>query len=194
MVRVPLLSDAVQLVRAQTEVLTALPATVLQLNRSARLLADALGQTAETVAAVQRLAIRMENVVTELEQPLLDLAPGITRLARALDHPVIEEIPESLAKLQADALPILRSMHETQVKVATIAASTERLVRMGDDLVTRIGHLPGAGLFGVAARRRPKPPVPAAAVTPASMPPEIDTPALFDTGSLEVVDAEIVED
>jgi hypothetical protein len=142
---------------------------------------------------VQRLTIRMENVVQELEQPLLDLAPGITRLAHALDHPVIEELPESLEKLQADALPILRSMHETQMKVATIAASTERLVRLGDDMVTRIGHLPGAGLFGVAARRRPKPPVETPVVVPPP-PPEIDTPSLFDTGSLEVVDAEIVED
>src|SRR4051794_21010167 len=96
---VPRVGDAIGLLRAQSEALVALPGTLLALNRSVRGLADAVAQAGDTVAAVQRLATRLDALVSELEKPVRDLAPGLQRLAAVLDDPVVDQVPDTLRKI-----------------------------------------------------------------------------------------------
>lgn len=140
MPRLPGLPDVVALLRAQTEALVALPATVTALQRSVLALGDTLAAGRETVLIVNRLALRLESLVDELEAPLLALAPGLSRAATLLDDPVVETIPDLLRRLQTEALPLLRAVSETQ---------------------NRLMQLPGAALIGAMTGRRPdagKPP------------------------------------
>ena len=140
--------------QAQTEALQALPATVQSLTSAVRALGDIAQSTKETVAAMQRLTLRIDAMAVELEPALLALAPGLQRLATVLDDPVVEEIPETLKQVQADILPVLRTLAETHEKVAFIAGSTERIMTFVDDTSRTIAGLPGAALLG---RRRAVP-------------------------------------
>lgn len=150
-------------VQAQTEALAALPGAVASLGSAVRGLAEVAASARDTVQAVHRLAVHLDAVVTELEEPLLALRPGLQRLATVLDDPVVEQVPETLRRVQADVLPVLRTFADTHDRVALIAASTERIVSFVDDTGRTIAGLPGAALLG---RRRTvtRPPVPGAAV------------------------------
>ncbi len=150
-------------VQAQTEALAALPGAVASLGSAVRGLAEVAASARDTVQAVHRLAVHLDAVVTELEEPLLALRPGLQRLATVLDDPVVEQVPETLRRVQADVLPVLRTIADTHDRVALIAASTERIVSFVDDTGRTIAGLPGAALLG---RRRTvtRPPVPGAAV------------------------------
>jgi hypothetical protein len=79
------------------------------------------------------------------------------RLEALLDDPAVSSLPQTLGGLR-----------ETQLKVAAIAASTERITSFIDDAGTRLGALPGL-------LRRPfrvgEPAVPLPPVTP--LPPEV---------------------
>lgn len=114
--------------------------------------ADSAAQARETVAAVHRLAVRADSVVAELEEPLRALAPGLGRLARALDDPLVEDLPRSLAQVQADLLPVLRALADTSERVTVLAGSTERIMGFVDDTSRTLAGFPGASLLG---RRRP---------------------------------------
>ena len=116
-----------------------------------RQLSEAVGQARETAAAVQRLAVRLDGLVEELEEPVRALAPGLRRLAVVLDDPVIETIPDTLRAVTDEVLPIVQGLRETQQKVAFIAGSTDRIMTFVDETSTRFGSLPGASLLG---RRR----------------------------------------
>jgi ABC-type transporter Mla subunit MlaD len=140
--------------QAQTEALQALPSTVQSLTTAVKNLGELGQQTKETVAAMQRLTLRIDAMAVELEPALLALAPGLQRLAAVLDDPVVEEIPDTLKQVQADILPVLRTLAETHEKVAFIAGSTERIMTFVDDTSRTIAGLPGAALLG---RRRPVP-------------------------------------
>ena len=110
-------------------------------------------QTArETFAAVQRMTVRLDAMLEELEEPVRALAPGLTRLAVVLDDPVIEELPDTLRKVQGDVLPVLRTLADTHERVAFIAGSTERIMTFVDETSRTIAGIPGAALLG---RRRP---------------------------------------
>jgi prophage DNA circulation protein len=137
------------LVQAQTEALAALPAAVTSLTTAVRGLA-------ETVATMNRMVTRIDGIVTELEEPLKALAPGMARLAAVLDDPMIEEIPETLKQVQADILPVLRTLADTHERVAVIAGSTERIMTFVDETSRTLASLPGAALLG---RRKPAPKV-----------------------------------
>lgn len=152
MARIPGIDGLFAILQTQTEALATLPGTVASLTTAVRGLADVVGQTRETVATVNRLAGRLDSLVEELEGPLKALAPGLTRLAVVLDDPVIEELPDTLRKVQADVLPVLRTLADTHERVAFIAGSTERIMTFVDETSRTIAHLPGAALLG---RRRP---------------------------------------
>jgi hypothetical protein len=109
----------------------------------------------------------VEGVLGELEQPLKELAPGLRTLAAVLQDPVVATVPETLAQVQRDVLPVLRALAETNERVAVIAGSTERLMAFVDDTGRTLAGLPGAALL---ARRRAG----AAAVPPAVVPPPGD--------------------
>lgn len=152
MARIPGIDSLFAVLQAQTEALATLPATVGSLTSAVRGLADVVVQAGETVATVNRLAGRLDGLVEELEEPLRALAPGLTRLAVVLDDPVVEELPETLRKVQADVLPVLRTLADTHERVAFIAGSTERIMTFVDETSRTIAGLPGAALLG---RRRP---------------------------------------
>ena len=138
--------------QAQTEALAQLPSVVSSLTGAVRQLGDVVGEARETLAAVHRLAIRMDAMAEELEEPMRALAPGLQRLAVVLDDPVIEEIPDTLRKVQGDVLPVLRTLADTHERVAFIAGSTERIMTFVDETSRTIAGRPGAALLG---RRRP---------------------------------------
>ena len=167
MARIPGIDGLFSVLQAQTEALATLPTVVQSLTGAVRQLGDAVGEARETLAAVHRLALRMDGLAAELEEPLRALAPGLSRLAVVLDDPVIEELPETLRKVQADVLPVLRTLADTHERVAFIAGSTERIMTFVDETSRTIAHLPGAALLGrrrVATGRlpaqAPPPPVP----------------------------------
>src|SRR4051812_15094487 len=95
--------SVLNLLQAQTEALATLPATVTALSNAARGLAD-------TVQTMTRLVTRIDGIVTELEEPLKALAPGMTRVAVILDSPGVEDISATLQQVQADILPVLRTL------------------------------------------------------------------------------------
>lgn len=141
MPRLPGVGDIVGLLRAQTEALIELPATVASLQRAVRALADTVTVGAETLLVVQKLALRIDALVDELEGPVLALAPGLRRTAAVLDDPIVETIPDTIRRLQNEAMPLLRAISETQARLAAF---------------------PGASLLGtLTGRRDPRvPPVP----------------------------------
>jgi hypothetical protein len=158
----------VAVLQAQTEALAALPAAVASLTGAVRTLGEVVGEARETLAAVHRLAVRMDAMAEELEEPLRALAPGLQRLAVVLDDPVVEEIPDTLRKVQGDVLPVLRTLADTHERVAFIAGSTERIMTFVDETSRTIAGIPGAALLG---RRRT-----GVRVTPEVVPPETTAP------------------
>jgi prophage DNA circulation protein len=137
------------LLQAQTEALAALPGTVTALSSAVRGLAD-------TVQTMNRMVSRIDGIVTELEEPLKALAPGMTRMAAILDSPGVDEIPATLQQVQADILPVLRTLADTHERVAMIAGSTERLMTFVDDTSRTLASLPGAALLGRRRTAAPK--------------------------------------
>jgi hypothetical protein len=137
------------LLQAQTEALAALPATVTSLTTAVRGLA-------ETVQTMNRMVTRIDGIVSELEEPLKALAPGMTRMAAILDSPGVDEIPATLQQIQADILPVLRTLADTHERVAFIAGSTERIMTFVDETSRTLAGLPGAALLG---RRKASPKV-----------------------------------
>ena len=138
--------------QAQTEALAALPAAVQSLTSAVRGLAEVAASTRDTVLAVNRLVQRADAIVAELEGPLLALGPGLQRIAAVLDDPVVGALPQTLAQVQNDILPVLRTLADTHERVAFIAGSTERIMTFVDETSRTIAGLPGAALLG---RRRP---------------------------------------
>ncbi len=151
MARIPGIDGLFAVLQAQTEALAQLPAAVASLTGAVRGLGDVVAEARETLAAVHRLAVRMDGMAEELEEPLRALAPGLQRLAVVLDDPVVEELPDTLRKIQGDVLPVLRTLADTHERVAFIAGSTERIMTFVDETSRTIAHLPGAALLG---RRR----------------------------------------
>lgn len=134
-------SSVLGVLQAQTEALATLPATVTALTGAVRGLA-------ETVQTMNRMVTRIDGIVSELEEPLKALAPGMARMAAVLDDPMVEEIPATLKQVQADILPVLRTLADTHERVAFIAGSTERIMTFVDETSRTIAGLPGAALLG----------------------------------------------
>ncbi|MGB8649853.1 MAG: hypothetical protein WCD35_04245 [Mycobacteriales bacterium] len=145
--------------QAQSEALAALPGAVHSLSVAVKNLADATAGAKETVQTINRLAHRIEGIVEELEQPLKALAPGMERMAAVLDDPIISTVPETLSQVQRDILPVLRTLADTNERVAFIAGSTERIMSFVDETSRTIAGIPGAALLG---RRKPGGPKPVA--------------------------------
>ncbi len=157
MARLPGIDALFGVLQAQTEALAALPETVRSLTTAVRGLADVVASARETMQATQRLAVRMDSLVAEFEQPVRALAPGLARLAKVLDDPIVEEIPATLAQLQTDLLPVLRTLADTHERVAFIAGQTERIMSFVDETGRTIAGIPGAALLGRRRVQQAKP-------------------------------------
>jgi hypothetical protein len=79
-------------------------------------------------------------------------------MAKVLEDPVIQTVPETLAQVQRDILPVLRTLADTNERVAFIAGSTERLMSFVDDTGRTLAGLPGAALLGRGRKPTPKEP------------------------------------
>jgi len=147
-----LVGGVLGVLQAQTEALAALPGAVQSLSSAVRGLVEVAADARETVQTLNRVAHRMESIISELEEPLKALAPGMARLAEVMDDDVVSALPDTLAQVQRDILPVLRTLADTNERVAVIAGSTERIMAFVDETGRTIAGLPGAALLG---RRRP---------------------------------------
>ena len=161
MARIPGIDGLFSLLQSQTEAMAGLPSAVASLTGAVRGLGEVVSEARETLAVVHRLALRLDGLADELEEPLRALAPGLQRLAVVLDDPVVEEVPDTLRKIQADILPVLRTLADTHERVAFIAGSTERIMQFVDETGRTFAQLPGAALLG----RRRSPVVPESPTT-----------------------------
>lgn len=123
MPRLPGFGDLVGLLTAQAEALTALPVTLARLNRSLVALTRSIDEGRATLASVQRVAARAEALLDELAEPAAELRPGLRRLARLLDDPRLEQVPETVERLSQDLVPLVAGLQRTQAQMATLAAA-----------------------------------------------------------------------
>ena len=135
--------------RARSDAVAEMPFGLLRMNESMHEMTDAVVSTTDTLDHVQRLVLRMDRLVGDLEEPLRALAPGLARLAKVLDDPAVDTLPDTLYRLSQDAMPLVKGIRETQARMAVIATSTDRISSLVDETGNRIaglaGLVPGAG-------------------------------------------------
>ena len=155
----PMLPSPAQVMRAaqaQAEALAALPAALLSLTRAVSQLNGTMREARDAVARLQQLGDRLDGILHEIEQPVRDLAPGLRRVGKVLDDPVVSEIPDTVRRIREDLLPL----------VGTLRGTTDMLDRF-------------AGRALLSGRRRTGPPAPAApppAVEPTEAPDSTEPP------------------
>ena len=118
--RIPGLSDLVSLLQTQTEALASLPRTLADLNGAVRELITATRTATAAIASAQRTAERLEGLVEELEEPVRALRPGLVRVGRVLDDPVVDSLPETVRRLTDDLLPLVASLRAAQSRVESV--------------------------------------------------------------------------
>jgi ABC-type transporter Mla subunit MlaD len=99
--------------RAQAEALAALPGAMLSLTRAVSRLDATMQEARDAIARLQSLGERMEGILDEVEQPIRDLAPGLERVGKMLDDPVVSEIPDTVRRLREDVLPVVATLRGT---------------------------------------------------------------------------------
>jgi ABC-type transporter Mla subunit MlaD len=134
--RMPRMDDAMQLFKAQAEILAELPSTVIELQRTARELTETLVAMREAVAAAQRVANRVEGVLDDMEEPVRQMRPGIARLATVLDDPAIDRIPSTLRAIELMVEPVAAGLTRLRDRSA-------RVVQQGRQLSRRLGSVGG---------------------------------------------------
>ena len=130
--RIPGFNDLLALLQAQTEALAQLPRTLTDLNSTVRQLTEATTKARETIDSAQRTAERLERVVEELEEPVRALRPGLERLGRVLDDPAIDRVPETVAQISDDLMPLIHALHQAQSRIGSIGGLLRRH-RPGED-------------------------------------------------------------
>ena len=115
-------SGVLSVLQAQTAALAALPGAVESLSAAVKNLADATAGAKETVETMSRLAHRVESIVEELERPLKALAPGMERMAQVMDDPIVSTLPDALTQIRRDLLPVLRTIADTNERIASLAS------------------------------------------------------------------------
>ena len=120
MPRIPGLSDLLVLLQTQTEALASLPRTLADLNGAVRELITATRTATAAIASAQRTAERLESLVEELEEPVRALRPGLVRIGKVLDDPVVDTLPETLRRLGDDLVPIVSGLRSAQSRVEAV--------------------------------------------------------------------------
>jgi hypothetical protein len=133
MPRIPGLSDLLSLLQTQTEALAQLPRTLSDLNGTVRELTEATTMAHATIASAQRIAERLEDLVDELEEPVRALKPGIERVGRVLDDPVVDTVPDTLRRIQEDLVPLIHGLRVAQDRVGSVTSLLRRRPRPEDD-------------------------------------------------------------
>jgi ABC-type transporter Mla subunit MlaD len=123
---VPGLGELLELLQKQTEALAQLPRTLTELTSTVRELVATTASARDTVASAQRTADRLEQLVEELEEPVRALRPGLERLARVLDDPAVDTIPDTVRQLSSDLVPLVHGLREAQARVGTVTGLLTR--------------------------------------------------------------------
>jgi ABC-type transporter Mla subunit MlaD len=124
--RIPGLSELLGLLQTQTEALAQLPRTLSDLNATVRSLTDATTRARETIDSAQRTTERLEALVEELEEPVRALRPGLERVGRVLDDPVVDTIPDTIRSVQDDLIPLIHGLRQAQARVGTVTGLLRR--------------------------------------------------------------------
>ena len=133
MPRIPGLGELLTLLQTQTEALAQLPRTLSDLNGTVKELTEATTMAHATIASAQRIAERLEDLVDELEEPVRALKPGIERVGRVLDDPVVDTVPDTLRRIQEDLVPLIHGLRVAQDRVGSVTGLLRRRPRPGDD-------------------------------------------------------------
>jgi ABC-type transporter Mla subunit MlaD len=133
MPRIPGLTELLSLLQTQTEALAQLPRTLSDLNGTVRELTRATTMARDTIASAQRIAERLEDLVDELEEPVRTLKPGIERVGRVLDDPVVDTVPDTLRRIQDDLVPLIHGLRVAQSRVGSVTGILRRRPRNDDE-------------------------------------------------------------
>ncbi len=131
--RIPGFGELLALLQTQTEALAQLPRTLSDLNGTVRELTEATTMAHATIASAQRIAERLEDLVGELEEPVRALKPGIERVGRVLDDPVVDTVPDTLRRIQEDLIPLIHGLRVAQSRVGSVTGLLRRRPRDEDD-------------------------------------------------------------
>ncbi|WP_448628231.1 hypothetical protein [Geodermatophilus sp. URMC 64] len=124
--RIPGLSELLTLMQQQTEALAQLPRTLTDLQGTVRQLTEATTAAKDTIASAQRTAERLEALVEELEEPVRALRPGLERVGRVLDDPVVDTVPETLRRINDDLMPLIHGLRQAQSRMGSVAGMLRR--------------------------------------------------------------------
>ena len=133
MPRIPGLSELLSLLQTQTEALAQLPRTLSDLNGTVRELTEATTKAHATISSAQRIAERLEALVDELEEPVKALRPGIERVGRVLDDPVVDTVPDTLRRIQEDLVPLIHGLRVAQSREGSVTGLLRRKPRDDDE-------------------------------------------------------------
>jgi hypothetical protein len=86
-----------------------------------------------TIASAQRIAERLEDLVEELEEPVRALKPGIERVGRVLDDPVVDTVPDTLRRIQEDLVPLIHGLRMAQSRMGSVTGMLRRKPREDDE-------------------------------------------------------------
>lgn len=132
--RIPGLSELLSLLQTQTEALAALPRTLSDLNGTVRELTEATTMARDTIASAQRTAERLEDLVEELEEPVRALRPGLERVGKVLDDPVVDTIPDTLRQIHDDLMPLIHGLRQAQTRMGSVTGLLRRRPSEGDQV------------------------------------------------------------
>ena len=134
MPRIPGLTELLGLLQTQTEALAQLPRTLSDLNGTVRELTQATTTARETIDSAQRIAERLEALVDELEEPVRALKPGLERVGRVLDDPVVDTVPDTLRRIHDDLMPLIHGLRQAQTRMGSVTGILRRRPRDDDHL------------------------------------------------------------
>ena len=81
----------------------------------------------DLVNAGEVQASGIEDLVNELEEPVRALKPGIERVGRVLDDPVVDTVPDTLRRIQEDLVPLIHGLRVAQSRVGSVTGLLRRL-------------------------------------------------------------------
>lgn len=133
MPRIPGLNDLLSLLQQQTEALAQLPRTLSDLNNTVRQLTEATTKARDTIDSAERIAERIEKLVEELEEPVRALKPGLERVGKVLDDPVIDTVPDTLQRINEDVIPLIHGLRQAQTRLGSVTGMLRRHRPAEDD-------------------------------------------------------------
>lgn len=149
-------AEAVAMTRVQAEALLALPTSLAALNAAAVRITSTLEGTDDALLVLKGVGVRADALISDLEEPLRDLVPGLRRIAPVLAHQTFDQVPATLVAIQDDLLPqvyahlvpLFGALGTTQDQVASISDAVDRLMGLIGDVEARLGSLPLLRLRG----------------------------------------------